>query len=125
MLVTVTGATGFVGAHSVAALVHAGHRVRALVRNESTVDRALTPVGVDPAAIDVVVGDVLDEGAVVASVRGADAVLHAASVYSFDSRRHAEMWRTNVRGTELVLDAARRAVAGPIVYVSSIVALFP
>ena len=33
MLVSVTGGTGYVGAHSVAAMVHAGHQVRLLVRH--------------------------------------------------------------------------------------------
>ncbi|HEU5475558.1 MAG TPA: NAD-dependent epimerase/dehydratase family protein [Actinophytocola sp.] len=125
MLVTITGGTGFVGAHTVAALTRAGHRVRLLVRDESTVDAALTPLDVDPGAVDIAGGDVLDEAGVVAAVRGADAVLHAASVYSFDRRQHARIRRTNERGTELVLAAARRAGAGRIVHVSSVGALFP
>lgn len=125
MLVSVTGGTGFVGAHSVAATVHAGHRVRLLARDPSTVETALEPLGVDAAAVDVVAGDVLDEVSVARLVRGADAVLHAASVYSFDSRRHAAMRATNVAGTEVVLDATRRAGTGQVVYVSSVGALFP
>jgi dihydroflavonol-4-reductase len=123
MLVSVTGGTGFVGAHSVAALTDAGHRVRLLVRAGSGVDRALVPLGA--GGVDVVVGDVLDRDSVQRLVRGADAVLHAASVYSFDSRRHAELRATNVAGTELVLDAARRADVGRVVHVSSVGALFP
>jgi dihydroflavonol-4-reductase len=125
MLVTVTGGTGLVGAHSVAAILRSGHRVRLLVRDESTVDKALSPLDVDLREVDVVTGDVLDEPSVERAVRGADAVLHAASVYSFDSRRHADLRRTNERGTELVLGAARRAVDGPIVYVSTVGAMFP
>jgi dihydroflavonol-4-reductase len=125
MLVSVTGGTGFVGAHSVAAIVRMGHRVRMLVRDTSKVGRALAPFDLDRGAVDVVTGDVTDDRSVVRAVRGADAVLHAASVYSFDSRLHARMRQTNERGTELVLAAARRAGAGPIVHVSSIVAMFP
>jgi nucleoside-diphosphate-sugar epimerase len=125
MLVSVTGGTGFVGAHSVAAIVRAGHRVRLLARDESTVDRALGPLGVDHTRVDVVTGDVLVETSVARLVRGADAVLHAASVYSFDSRQRAAMRETNERGTELVLEAARRAGVNPIIHVSSVGALFP
>jgi nucleoside-diphosphate-sugar epimerase len=124
MLVTVTGGTGFVGAHTVAELVRAGHRARLLVRDPAGVATALRPLEVPSDAIDVVVGDVTDERAVAAAVRGADAVLHAASVYSFDRRRRADMRSTNERGTEVVLAAARRAGAGPVVHVSSIAALF-
>lgn len=125
MLVSVTGGSGFVGAHTVAALLRAGHRVRLLVRDESTVEHALTPLGVGTGAVDVVTGDVLDRFSVDRLVRGADAVLHAASVYSFDSRARREMGRTNVAGTAQVLDAARRAGTGRVVYVSSFGALLP
>lgn len=125
MLVSVTGGTGFVGAHSVAAIVRAGHRVRLLARDESTVDKALAPLSVDHNAVEVVVGDALVETSVARLVRGADAVLHAASVYSFDTRARALMLSTNERSTELVLDAARRAGCNPVIHVSSVGALFP
>lgn len=125
MLVGVTGGTGFVGAHSVAAITQAGHRVRLLVRDESSVPGALAPLGVDTADVDIVVGDVTDQASVGSALRGTDAVLHAASVYSFDRRRRADVLRTNELGTQHVLAAARRHVAGPVVYVSSVVALFP
>lgn len=50
-------------------------------------------------------------------------VVHAAAVYSLDSRRYREMGRTNVRGAEAVLDAAVRHGCDPVVHVSSFVAL--
>ena len=125
MLVCVTGGTGFVGAHTIAAIVERGHQVRMLVRDESTVERALGTLGVARSAVEVAVGDVTDETSVARAMRGADAVVHAASVYSFDSRRHREMRETNERGTDVVLRAARRAGADPIVHVSSVVALVP
>ncbi|WP_371483238.1 NAD-dependent epimerase/dehydratase family protein [Kitasatospora sp. NBC_00315] len=120
-----TGGSGFVGAHSVAALVRGGAEVRVLARDPAGVARALRPLGVLPAAVEVVTGEVTDRAAVDAAVRGADAVLHAASVYSFDSRRHPELRRTNVSGTELVLEAAVRAGAARVVHVSSVAALYP
>lgn len=125
MLVCVTGGTGFVGAHSVAAVLRLGARVRLLARDPAAVDRALRPLGVDPSTVEVVLGDITDEAAVAQAVDGADAVLHAASVYSFDSRRHSEMRRVNVCGTEVALRAAARAGADPIVHVSTVGAMFP
>jgi dihydroflavonol-4-reductase len=125
MLVSVTGGTGFVGAHSIAAVVRRGHRVRLLVRDESKVDRALGPLGVAAGAVDVVVGDVTDEQSVERLVSGSDAVLHAASVYSFDTRHHARMRRVNERSTELVLAMALRRASGPIVHVSTFGVLDP
>ncbi len=125
MLVCVTGGTGHVGSHSVAALVRAGCEVRLLVRDAAKVDRALGPLGIDPGAVQVRVGDVCDRAAVADAVRGADGLLHAASVYSFDSRRAREMRRVNVTGTEVVLDEAVRAGVRRMVHVSSVAALFP
>ncbi|MFC4533246.1 SDR family NAD(P)-dependent oxidoreductase [Sphaerisporangium dianthi] len=125
MLVCVTGGTGFVGAHSVAAMIRGGHRVRMLVRDAAKAAPALAPFHLGPDAVETVTGDVTDADSVARAVRGADAVLHAASVYSFDSRHHARMRQVNERGTRIVLDAARRAGAGLIVHVSSVVALFP
>jgi dihydroflavonol-4-reductase len=125
MLVMVTGGTGFVGSHSVAAIVRAGHRVRLMVRDERRVRPALDPLGVDPGAVEVVRGEVTDGPAVTAAAAGCDAVLHAASVFSFDSRDGAEMRRVNAAGTETVLAAALRAGADPVVHVSSVVALMP
>ncbi|WP_410582787.1 NAD-dependent epimerase/dehydratase family protein [Amycolatopsis sp. lyj-108] len=125
MLVSVTGATGFLGSHSVAAIARAGHSLRLLVRDASTVDRSLAPLGVDTSTIEVLTGDVTDERRVAALVRGADAVLHAAAVYSFDSRQRRVMWRTNEIGTDVVLGAARRAGVGRIVHVSTVGAMLP
>lgn len=125
MLVGVTGGTGFVGAHSVAEIVRAGHRVRLLVRDRSRVPAALEPLGVDPEAVQVRTADVTDRPAVARALHGTDAVLHAASVYSFDSRAHAAMRRVNPVGTETVLSVARAVGADPIIHVSSVVALFP
>lgn len=125
MLVSVTGGTGFVGSHTVAALLRAGLRVRLLVRDKAAVAPALAPHGFGPDAVEIATGDVRDRAAVSAAVGGADAVLHSASVYSFDVRRAAEMREVNRLGTEVVLDAARAAGAGRIVYVSSIVSMYP
>jgi dihydroflavonol-4-reductase len=128
MLIAVTGGTGFLGAHSVAALLRRGHRVRLLARDPGGVARALTPLGVDPATVstvDIVAGDVTSAEAAGRLVAGADALLHAAGVYTFDSRRRDELWRVNAHGTEVVLGAARRAGTARIVHVSTVGALYP
>lgn len=125
MLVLVTGGTGFVGAHTVAAVTRAGNQVRVLARDASLVEDALTALDVAGDAVEVSVGDVTDYGAVSRAVRGVDAVVHAASVYSFDSRQHRQTRRTNVRGTEQVLNAAWRFGVERTVYVSTFGALQP
>ncbi len=125
MLVCVTGGTGFVGSHTVAAITAAGHRVRVIARDPAAVARVLRPLGVADGAVEAVPGDVTDAVSVAGAVSGADAVVHAAAVYSFDSRRRADMRRVNALGTETVLTAARRAGVPRIVHVSSVGALFP
>lgn len=125
MLVLVTGGTGYLGAHTVAALTRLGHRARLLVRDVSTVERTIEPLNVSGDAVDVMIGDVTDQAAVSRAMRGTDAVLHVAGVYSFDSRRRRQARRTNVRGTELVLSAARRFDVERTVYVSTVGAMLP
>jgi nucleoside-diphosphate-sugar epimerase len=123
MRVLVTGGTGFVGAHTVAALAAAGHTVRLLVRDPDLVGRCVAPLG---AAVDEVqVGDITDEAAVAAAVDGCDAVVHAAASVGVGGHHAAGMDRTNVDGTRIVLDAAVGAGCDPVVHVSSVAALFP
>jgi nucleoside-diphosphate-sugar epimerase len=121
MRVLVTGGTGYVGSHTVAALVEGGHEVRLLVRDPRRVSAALTPLGL--RALDTIVGDVTDAAAVERAARDCEAVVHAGSVYSLDSRDARRIRQINERGTDLVLGTAHRARLDPIVYVSSVAAL--
>ena len=123
MKVLVTGGTGFVGSHSVKALLTAGHDVRLLVRSPQRIAAALGPLGV--AAPEHVAGDVTDAAAVRRALEGCDAVLHGANVFSFDARGVATMQQVNRSGTELVLRTAHELGLDPIVHVSSYVALLP
>lgn len=122
MRVLITGGTGFVGSHTTAALLAAGHHVRLLVRRPERIEPALAPLGVtDP--VDHVVGDVTDAGSVKRSMEGCDAVLHAAAVYNLDTRANRETRATNVPGARTVLDAAVAQGCDPIVHVSSTLAV--
>ncbi len=120
MKVLVTGGTGLVGSHAAAAIAHAGHGLRLLVRRPEQVAASLGPLGVE--VTDVVVGDVLDDQVVARAVEGCQAVVHAAAVFSLDPRRGEEMRRTNARATELVLGRAVERGLDPVVHVSSTVA---
>jgi dihydroflavonol-4-reductase len=93
MRVLVTGGTGFVGCHTVAALLGHGHHVRLLVRDARRIAPALGPLGI--ATVDAVVGDVTDPATVERAMRGCQAVVHAAAVYALDPRRAAVMAHTN------------------------------
>jgi dihydroflavonol-4-reductase len=125
MRVLVTGGTGYLGSHTVAALVERGHQVRLLVRAPQRVAPAVAPLGLQAGDLEAVVGDVTDPAAVQQAVAGCQAVVHAASVYSLDRRDAGRVRQVNAPGTELVLGAAQRAGLDPIIYVSSTVALLP
>jgi dihydroflavonol-4-reductase len=123
MFVLVSGGTGYVGSHTVAALTRAGHRARVLARSPDRVAAALEPLGV--WGVETSIGDVTDPAAVEGALDGCDAVVHAASVFSMDPRRADEMRAVNVRGTDTVLGSAHRLGLDPIVHVSSELALLP
>jgi len=121
MKVLITGGTGFVGSHTAAELIRNGHEIRLLVRSPERIKRALGPLGI--SEVDAVQGDVLDRSSVEAAANGCDATIHCGSVYSLDPRAAANIKRTNVTGTEIVLDAAQKMGHDPIIHVSSFVAL--
>jgi dihydroflavonol-4-reductase len=123
LLVLVTGGTGYVGSHAIAALATAGHRIRVLARVPERVPATLGLLGVN--GVETALGDVTDPPAVERALTGCDAVLHAASVFSLDPRQADEMAAVNVRGTEIVLGIAHRRGLDPIVHVSSELALLP
>lgn len=73
-LVAVTGATGFVGTHLIAALARRGFRLRLLVRRWSPLP------SLPEIDAELVLGDVASEAALRRLVDGADAVVHAAGL---------------------------------------------
>lgn len=121
MRVLVTGGTGYVGAHSVRALVDQGHEVRLLVRDAAKARAMFEAMGVPP--LDCTTGDMTDEAAVRKALKGCQAVLHCAAVVSTDRRRAAEMMQANPRGAELVIGTAVEKGLDPVVQVSSVAAL--
>ncbi|WP_052665191.1 NAD-dependent epimerase/dehydratase family protein [Nitriliruptor alkaliphilus] len=125
MRITVTGGTGFVGAHCVRALLDGGHDVVLAVRDERKVAPALTPLGIDPSRCEVVLVDVLDADGFGRALDGTDALLHAANVYSLNARDAALMQQVNVEGTRIALEEAARRGLDPIIHVSSCAALLP
>jgi uncharacterized protein YbjT (DUF2867 family) len=107
--ILVTGASGFVGSHMVPALVDAGHRVLALVRDDdgaAMVMRRLAPSQRD--AVETRVGDVTKPETLPAALAGADAVLHLVAV-ARDWDGGATLRLVNTEGTRNILRAATDA----------------
>ncbi|MFD1536812.1 NAD-dependent epimerase/dehydratase family protein [Nonomuraea guangzhouensis] len=119
MRVLVSGASGFVGSHAVAALIAAGHEPCLLVRNPEKVRRVL-------GAGEWVVhqGDIRDAAAVRAALDGCDAVLHAAADMGVTGHG-ADLRGSNVVGLRNVLGQAAELGLDPIVHVSTIAVFVP
>lgn len=100
----VTGATGFLGAHLVRALVARGNEVVALVRSE-----AKELEGIDPAKLTVRRGDVLDGASVRDAAAGCAGVFHCAGLVSRKPEDAEALYRLHVEGTKTVLDACKAA----------------
>src|SRR5262245_47541751 len=99
MKVLVTGASGFLGASLVGALLRNGDEVRAMVRHGRTVDAQ---------GADIVEGDLTDAGSIKRAVQGVDGVIHAAARV-LTTGKWEEFAEANVRGTRRVIHAARDA----------------
>jgi dihydroflavonol-4-reductase len=109
----VTGASGFIGSAIAKVFREQGYQVRALVRPSSP------RININPADV-VVLGDIRDRNAVAAAVRGVRYMVHAAADYRLWAPFPAEMFRTNVEGTRIVMEEALRAGVERIVYTSSV-----
>ena len=95
----VTGATGFLGSHLVAALRARGHEVVAFSRARG--------------------GDVLDAGAVRAAAAGCDGAFHCAGKVSRDERDAEELYRVHVEGTKTMLASCKESGVRRVVVAST------
>jgi dihydroflavonol-4-reductase len=119
MTALVTGASGFVGAAVVRALLARGERVRALVRSTS-------PRGnLEGLACDITEGDIRDPAAMTHAMAGISTLYHVAADYRLWARDPGEIEHTNIEGTRTVMEAARAAGVGNNVQTSSVATLRP
>jgi nucleoside-diphosphate-sugar epimerase len=113
-IVLLTGGAGFLGRHLLRELLAAGAQVRALSRRAET-DAVLAQLGAQPVR-----GNLDEPESLRAAAQGADAVFHAAADTNTWARNNAAQWRTNVGGTQALLEAARAGGAGAFVHTSSV-----
>jgi uncharacterized protein YbjT (DUF2867 family) len=104
-MILVTGATGFVGKHVVAALRADGRDVRALVRDERQ------------ATENAVVGDVTDPVSLRAALAGCDTVIHLVAIRQ---GRPEQFQRVMVDGTRSLLAAAKDAGVRRFIHMSAL-----
>jgi nucleoside-diphosphate-sugar epimerase len=114
--VFVTGGTGFIGGEVVRQLRARGDEVACLVRNPEKAGK-LTELG-----CQLVSGDLSDAEALRAGMQGCDGLVHAAAMYEIGipAKQHPAMYEANVKGSEVVLQAALGAKVAKVVYVSTV-----
>jgi dTDP-glucose 4,6-dehydratase len=127
MNLLVTGGAGFIGSHFVRSVL--GDTLPGLAGAKVTVLDKLTYAGtfasLGPVAhdrrLDFVPGDVCDAALVDNVVRGHDAIVHFAAESHVDRsiQAAADFAGTNVVGTQVLLDAARRHGTGRFLHVST------
>jgi nucleoside-diphosphate-sugar epimerase len=119
MQVMITGGTGFIGYHTVLALLEGGHEVSLLVRSEEKLRKIY-----QDRAPRFVCGDVTDQEKVMQALEGCDGVIHTAAMVSIDKKDAERVYDTNVGGTKLVIGNAVGMGIPHIIHVSSVTALY-
>ena len=119
MRVAITGATGLVGSHCLAAARAAGHEVRMVVRNPSKAEATLALHGLDDNGIQIFQADLTDHDRLRASLAGVDGLIHAGAVFSLDPRQAQTMSEVNPTSTKVILDEAAHLRLHRAVHVSS------
>ncbi len=118
--ILVTGGTGFLGAYIIRDLIQAGYRVRALRRKPSL------PQYIDASILNQaewIECDLFDLDGLAEAVDGATAVIHSAAVVSFRNSESDSLMRTNVEGTENIVNVSVEHNVSRFVHVSSVAAL--
>jgi UDP-glucose 4-epimerase len=111
MRVVVTGARGKVGAATIDRLLAAGHEVTSVDRAPAVFERA--------REVPYMQADLSDAGDAAAALAGQDAVVHAAAIAANGRNPPHVVYANNVTSTYNVIEAAERAGARRIVFLSS------
>lgn len=124
--VLVTGATGFVGSHVVRQLLQRGYKVRGTVRDFTQASWLVTDhfeTYVESGALDLAtVPDLAVDGAFDDVVKGASAIIHIATIVTFDPNPNNVVPQA-VAGVKSIMNAAAQEPSVKrVVFTSSIVA---
>ncbi len=114
-----TGVSGFVGSAVARALAANGRRVRGLARASSPRGNLADFPG------ELVTGDLRDEAAVHAAMRGVRHLFHVAADYRLWAPDPESIVRNNRDTTRIVMEAARDAGVKRVIHTSSVATLVP
>lgn len=111
--VLVTGASGFVGSHTVRRLVNDGRRVRVLLRKTSKQD------ALKDLPVEIRYGDVLDPASLMTAMEGCASVFHSVVDPRFWLSDPTPIYRNNVDGLVNSMDAALACGIKRFIFTSS------
>jgi len=112
-MILVTGATGFIGTHTVRALRAAGLPVRALVRSTSNTQE------MHALGAELVSGDLSEPATLTAACRGVSQIVHLVGIIR-EIPSQVTFERVHTEGTRVLIEAARAAGVEQFVYISAI-----
>jgi nucleoside-diphosphate-sugar epimerase len=118
-MILVTGASGIVGHFVAKDLVSTGHKIRAVKRANSNIER-LAPWSTNIEWVD---ADLLDLSALKEAYVGINRVVHCAAKVSFHQEDKAEMMAVNINGTANMVNLALENQVEKFIHVSSVAAL--
>lgn len=110
----VTGAAGFTGSYVTRALLEKGLRVRAFVRNTSSL------AALNDKNIEVVYGDLKDQQTLEAAMEGVQGVFHIAALFRQAGLPDSEYEKVNVEGTKSVFEAAIKNGVSRVIHCSTV-----
>ncbi|QPJ65028.1 MAG: NAD-dependent epimerase/dehydratase family protein [Candidatus Nitrohelix vancouverensis] len=114
MKTLVTGATGFLGSAVARALLQEGRDVRVLARRDADL------ANLQGLEVERVEGDLRDPASLRSALAGCETLYHVAAYYSLWDKNKDLIYEINVQGTRNILEAARQAGVGKVVYTSTV-----
>ncbi len=118
-MIFLTGASGLLGSHIARKLLAEGHRIRALRRSTSE----LAHLQDIAEQIEWVTGDLLDVSLLAQALTGCRQVVHCAGVVSYKPKDADLLYRVNVEGTRVMVDASLSAGIERFIHISSVGAI--
>jgi dihydroflavonol-4-reductase len=117
LTILVTGATGFVGGHLIEELVRRNENVEALVRKPENA------ANLNKMGVGLVGGDITDPSSYKGKLGKYDMIYHLANVYDWWVPDDSIFYKVNIKGTRDLLQEAKEAGVGRIIYTSTVEAI--
>jgi len=119
MTILVTGGTGFIGSHLVNSLLAKGKKLRVLVRKTSntTYLRKLN--------VEIFYGSLDDINSLIEATKGIKTVYHLAAMLGSPEITYKQLYDTNVKGTQNLIEACKKNKIKRFILISSVAAMGP